>query len=264
MSTIEVGQVSVRRVATSIAVRSIKLIPRFPSTFIPSLVMPIMLVIGFAGPFASLVLLPGFPAEKIIDWIVPMACIQGSAFAGITTGLAIARDLETGYYDRLLSSPVPRRALMAGPLLASVLRAFIPLTLLTIVAFVGRASWKGGIMTEVTLGIAALGIAFCAGAWALGLAYRFQSQQKAAPLMQTGVFLSVFLSTAQMPLPLLTGWVHAVARFNPMTNILALARQGFLGEVTWSGTWPGLLSLLGLGAVLVTFAARSLQKLGRR
>jgi ABC-type polysaccharide/polyol phosphate export permease len=78
--------------------------------------------------------------------------------------------------------------------------------------------------------------------------------------MQVGIFLTVFLSTAQMPLHLIDGWLHGVARFNPMTNVLALARQGFLGDVTWASTWPGLVSLLGLCALLVTFAYRSLQK----
>ena len=78
--------------------------------------------------------------------------------------------------------------------------------------------------------------------------------------MQAGVFLSVFTSTAQMPLDLLTGWVHVVARFNPMTNVLALARQGFLGEVTWTTTWPGLVALaIGIGGLLL-FAYRGMLK----
>jgi ABC-type polysaccharide/polyol phosphate export permease len=64
-----------------------------------------------------------------------------------------------------------------------------------------------------------------------------------------------------MPLHLLTGWVHAVARFNPMTNVLELARQGFLGDITWATTWPGLVSLAGMTTVLGIFAARGLRKI---
>ncbi len=78
--------------------------------------------------------------------------------------------------------------------------------------------------------------------------------------MQSGVFLAVFLSTAQMPIELLTGWLHEVARFNPMTNILTLARQGFVGEVAWETTWPGLLALAEMAAGLGAFAYRSMQK----
>ena len=64
-----------------------------------------------------------------------------------------------------------------------------------------------------------------------------------------------------MPLAEQTGWVHAIARVNPITNILELARQAMLGEVTWAGTWPGLLALAGSLVVLWAFAARGLRRL---
>jgi ABC-2 type transport system permease protein len=235
------------------------LIPRLPSTFVPSLIMPIFLTISFTGQFAALVLLPGFPADKIIDWFIPMTIVQGGAFAGITTGMGVARDMESGFYDRLLLSPASRSALLAGPLLASVMRALIPFTLLLIVAVIGGADFFGGALGIGTLAIATLGIAFAAGAWALALALRFKTMS-VAPLMQMGIFLTVFLSTAQMPLHLLGGWLHQVARFNPMTNILGLAREGFLGPVTWAQTWPGLVSVAGFGALLTLFAARQMAK----
>ncbi len=250
---------SSHRIALGIAGRSLRLIPRMPSTFIPSLVMPIFLTISFAGAFSGLVLIPGFPADKIIDWFIPMTTLQGGAFAGITTGMGIARDLESGFYDRLLSSPATRSALLAGPLLASVLRAAIPLSILVVIALAAGATFHGGVATVGTLAVATLGMAYVGGAWAIGLALRFKSQQ-ATPLMQTGIFLLVFLSTAQMPIDLLTGWLHTVARFNPMTNVLALAREGFLDEVTWAGTWPGLASLGGLALAVTLFAASSMRK----
>jgi ABC-2 type transport system permease protein len=240
--------------------RSLRLIPRYPSTFIPSLVMPVFFVVAFAGAFSALVNLPGHPAEKMIDWVLPMATLQGCAFAGITTGMAVARDLENGFFDRFVMSPAPRGAILAGPLLASVLRALIPLILIPVVGLVGGANFKEGLFTLLPLTVAGLGIALIAGMWAVGLALRARSQQ-AAPLMQMALFLGFFLSTAQMPLDLLTGWVHAVARFNPITNVLALSRQGFLGDITWTGSWPGLLSLLGMAALLALFALRGIQKI---
>lgn len=243
-----------------IAKRSLMLIPRIPSTFIPSLVMPVFLVIAFSGSFSGLTNLPRFPAPQALDWFLPMAMIQGAAFAGITTGLGVARDLQSGFYDRFLMSPARRSALIAGPLVASLLRAFFPITLLLIVAAIAGANLPGGFAGIGTIVAAALGVALIGGAWALSLALRFKTMQ-AAPLMQIGVFLTVFLSTAQMPIDLLTGWIHAVARVNPMTNILALAREGFLGEVTWSGTWPGLVAIAGLSGVLILFAVRSMQRL---
>jgi hypothetical protein len=51
--------------------------------------------------------------------------------------------------------------------------------------------------------------------WACGVAMRFRSVQ-AGPLMQTPVFMALFLAPVYVPLELLRGWIHAVARLNPL------------------------------------------------
>ena len=222
--------------------------------------MPVFLTLSFAGAFSGLVLLPGFPAESSLDWFIPMTTLQGGVFAGVTTGMGVARDLESGFYDRILLSPAPPLALLGGPLLAAVGRALIPLTLLLIVAVAGGAHFNAGLVGVGILALAALGMALVGACWSVALALKFKTMQ-VAPLMQTGVFLIIFLSTAQMPIEFLTGWLHSVARVNPMTNVLRLARQGFLGDVTWAHTWPGLLALAGMIGVLGAFALRAMKRI---
>lgn len=246
-------------VTMGLAKRSLMLIPRMPSTFFPSLAMPIFLTISFAGAFSGIVNLPGFPAETALSWFIPMTTIQGSAFAGVTTGMGMARDFESGFFDRFLASPAPRSSLIAGPLLASAARALIPFTLLLIVTLVTGTDVPGGLLGLLSLAAAAIGVGLVAGAWSVGIALRSKTME-AVPLIQSGMFLGFFLSTAQMPIELLTGWLHAVARVNPMTNILALGRQGYLGDVTWATTWPGLVSLAGMAVFLIAFADRGMRK----
>ena len=74
--------------------------------------------------------------------------------------------------------------------------------------------------------------------------------------MQAGMFVLILTTTAYAPLALLSGWLHTVAKYNPVTQIVEAARQGFVGGVTWGDTWPGLLALAGLLAVLTAFALR--------
>jgi ABC-2 type transport system permease protein len=259
----EAGRRPASRVASvslSLAMRSIVGIRRMPSAFIPSLVMPIFLTLAFSGAFAAVTQLPGFPADDSLNWFVPLAALQGAAFGGLGVSFGAIRDLENGFQDRLLMSPSPRVALLAGPLLAGVIRALIPVVLVCAVGSLGGMRLPGGWLGFLMLGVAAMGVGLAAGGWGMGLAYRIKNMGAAA-LMQVGIFFVIFLSTAQVPLTVMSGWLHAVARVNPMTNVLRMARQGFLGPVTWDDTWPGLLALAGFCAVTVVFAVRGLRKL---
>jgi ABC-2 type transport system permease protein len=260
MRAVAPSQGSAVRTAGGLAGRSIMLIPRVPSTFVPSLIFPIFITVSFSGAFDAVTRLPNFPTDQMINWVLPMSIIQGAAFAGITSGLGVARDLEVGFYDRLLLAPVKPLGLLAGPLLASMLRSLIPFFLVLAAGLLAGADFPGGVAGLGTLLLAGAGTALVAGGWGLGLAYRIKSMS-AAPLMQVGLFLTFFLSTAQVPLSVMTGWLHAVARVNPMTNVLALGRQGFLGPVTWEATWPGLVVLAGAGILLTAFAYRGLSRL---
>lgn len=243
----------------AVAKRSLMLIPRTPSTFFPSLIMPVFLTISFAGAFSGIVEIPGFPAETSLAWFIPMTTIQGAAFAGVTTGMGVARDFETGFYDRFLASPASRPSLLGGPLVAAMCRGLLPVMMLLVITLITGTDVPGGLLGVISLTIAAVGVALLGGAWSTGVALRQKSIQ-AVPLIQAGLFAGFFLSTAQMPIHLLTGWLHAVARVNPMTNILQLARQGYLGEVTWATTWPGLVSLAASVAALIYFAHRGMRK----
>lgn len=248
------------QITWGIAVRSLKLIPRMPSTFVPALVMPVFFTVAFAGQYSGLVDLPGFPGRNILDWFIPFNILMGCGFAGVTTGMGVARDIENGFYDRLLLSPASRPAILMGPMLAALLRSFFPIVLLLLIAFPSGANLPGGPLGIVPVVVASLGIGVIAAAWSIALALKFQSQA-AAPIMQLGLFATMFLSTAQMPLNLLTGWMHTVATFNPISHILQLARQGFLGDVTWGTTWPGLVALTGLAVAMLAFAARAMHRL---
>lgn len=246
-------------VARAVAARSLLLIPRLLSTFVPSLVMPVFFTIVFSEGFSGVSRLPGFPTDDTINWFVPTAALMGSSFAGVTTGLGVARDLEIGFYERFLASPVPRSSLVAGAMTAAAVRALIPTTLTVLVGLVLGARLPGGAVGVGALALAAMGMALCGSAWSIGVALRLKTLQ-AAPLMQMGMFLVLFLSTLQMPLELLTGWLKAVATYNPVTYVLQLARQGFLGDPSWGDTWPGLFAIGGMLAALTFFAARGMRR----
>lgn len=243
----------------ALARRNLVAMVRVPATVIPIVIMPVFFTVSFSGAFAAITRVPVFPADEILDWMAPFAILQGAAFAGMGAAFGAGRDLETGFYDRLLVAPVAPPTLVVGPLVYSALRALMPVVIVVPLALVGGASFDDP-LGLVTLVVAAVGVAVVAGLWGLGIAYRTRNQRSGA-IAQVGILLAMFLSTGQVPLAMMSGWLRAVARRNPMTDVLALARQGLLGDVTWDQTWPGLMALAGAAAVLGVFAWRGFRRL---
>jgi ABC-2 type transport system permease protein len=248
------------QVALLLAGRNLIGMRRLPATFVPALIMPVFFVVSFSGQYDGITRIPGFETDNILSWYTPMATLMGASFGGLGTAFSAARDLETGFFDRLLLSPAPRLALMAGSIVAGVFRAVLTFVIVFAVGMIGGADVPGGVPGVASLLVAVIGVSATATMWGLGLVYRIKSMN-AGPLVQVGIFLVLFLSTAQAPLDVIVGWLHAVAAVNPTTHVLELARQGFLGEVAWSTTWPGLLAIAGFMAVTALFALRGMRRL---
>jgi len=247
-------------VAVSLARRSLQRILRIPAAVIPTFAMPVFLLISFSGAFVSVTEIPNFPTDTILSWVAPYAVVQGASFAGVGAAFGTAADIETGFYDRLLMSPTSRFGLLLGPLMAAMARVLLPFTAVLAVASLGGVELTEGIGGLLMLLVAAEGIAAIATLWGLGIVYKFRTQRSAG-LVNVGVFVSQFLSVGQVPLSVMEGWLHAVARINPMTNLLRMARQGFVDDITWHDTWPGLL-VIALGCLLFgAWAYRGLQRM---
>ena len=248
-----------------LAKRSIRTIRRLPSAFFPALAMPIFNMIVFAGTFFAVTKIPGFPTDRSINWYMPLGIMMGAAFGGVGLGFTAIRDLETGFYDRLRMSPTSRLSLVLGPLSGTLVRITMVTTIVIVLGVALGARFTGGVLGILCLYVAALGLATIGAGWGLGLAFKFRDM-RAAAIMQLSIFLVMFLSSAQVPLSIMDGWLHTVARINPATNILRLSRVGLVNEssadhLSWNAVWGGLLAIVVMAAMTLTFAVRNLRKL---
>ena len=66
---------------------------------------PTIFFLGLTSVFGHLTLLPGFTTDSYQSFIIPVSLMQGAAFTGAATGVNLARDIEQGWFDRLLASP---------------------------------------------------------------------------------------------------------------------------------------------------------------
>jgi ABC-2 type transport system permease protein len=98
--------------------------------------------------------------------------------------------------------------------------------------------------------------------WAAGVAFRFRSIQ-AGPLMQTPVFLILFLAPVYVPLGLLKGWIHAVASVNPATAFLDAGRGLISGAHNHTVlAYICAVALIGLFAVWLLTGLRAAENAG--
>ncbi|MBV6507762.1 MAG: hypothetical protein JJLCMIEE_00819 [Acidimicrobiales bacterium] len=232
---------------------------RIPAATIPMVIMPLFFTVAFAGAFSALVLIPGYPTDNILSWMGPFAALQGAAFTGLGASFALGRDIEGGFYDRLLLSPASRLSIAGANVFFVLFRTVIPVAIVLLIGAIGGMDIPAGILAAVMLLLGAWGVAAIAALWGMGVTYRIQ-KQSAGGLVQVGVFIAMFLSIGMMPVDLMQGWLPHVAKYNPMTYIMELARQGFIGEVAWESTWPGLVSIACGVTFFAIFAWRMFQR----
>ncbi|HEX2015915.1 MAG TPA: ABC transporter permease [Solirubrobacteraceae bacterium] len=248
------------RVAAALMRRALNEVLRVPGAAVPGVLAPTIFMLGLAAVFGRASRLPGFTAADFRTFIVPVGFLQGASFTGAATGVNLARDIEAGWFDRLLLSPTPRTVLLAGMVGSASLRALLPASVLLAIALMLGVHWPGVLGLAIAF-LLVMALACAMALWAIMLALRFRTQQ-AAPLMQIGGFIAVLFTTAYAPQPLLTGWLSDVARINPVTKVLEGVRQGFVDPagVTWGRTWPALVAVAGLVLFFGAFAVRAMRR----
>src|SRR5215210_1771680 len=116
---------------------------RVPGAAIPGVLAPTIFFLGLTAVFGNLTLLPGFTTQSYQSFLVPVSLMQSAGFTGAATGVNLARDIEQGWFDRLLASPASRVSLLAGMVGSAAFRVLIPAGFLLCVAFALGAHWPG-------------------------------------------------------------------------------------------------------------------------
>ena len=240
--------------------RGLNEILRVPGGALPGVLAPTIFMLGFSAVFGRAAQLRDYGGVDFLTFVCAVGMLRGAGFTGAATGVNLARDIEQGWFDRLLLSPTPRPVLLAGLVSSASLRALLPAAFLLTVALALGVQWPG--LPAIALAaLLVMGLAAAVACYAIVLALRFRTQQ-AAPLMQSGGFVAVLFTTAYAPRELLSDWLRTIADVNPVTHILEGARQGFVGDVTWATTWPALLAVAGLVTVFGALAVRGLRRHG--
>ena len=238
-----------------IAKRALRQIPRQPASVIPAVVMGSFLYIVMVGTLKNNTRGLGVQLDYE-SFMLPTALVF--AVTNISRAGTVVTDIQSGYFDRLLLSPVRRMALMFGLLAADLavdILLAIPILALGFAYGVRFGTGPAGMLLFVL--IAALwGVAFNCLTYALCFKTGNAAVERAGFLI---FFPFLFLTSGFVPRDTLAGWIGAVADVNPVTYLFDAMRALAAGD--WDGAVLGKAALaLGIvGAITVTLALRALQ-----
>ena len=205
--------------------RSILQTLRQPAMVIPPVVFPLLLVSINAAGLSAATKIPGFPADSYWDFAIAVPFIQGSLFAAINAGTAMARDVETGFIMRLAMTPMRRMALLIGQLIGVMTVAFVSAFIYIGAGFVAGMDFKAG-----ALGIPAIillgtlvALAFAGIGAYIGLrSGSGEAVQGIFPLL----FVFLFLSSVNLPRNLIEqDWFRTIATYNPVSYLVEGVRS---------------------------------------
>ncbi|MFQ3315645.1 MAG: ABC-2 type transport system permease protein [Candidatus Poriferisodalaceae bacterium] len=204
----------------AVAARSVRGVIRQPQAWVPSLAFPLFFTALSSAAFEKTRAIPGFPeVSSFVAFLLAATILQGVMFGSTSAGTDVAIDIESGFFDRFLASPISRLALVFGRLAGTILLAAIQALLFIIILMCFGATMKGGIPgLAVTLLVAGL-LGGAVGAFAVTVGLRTGSVEAVNGFFPI-FFALVFLSSAFFPPQISGGWFEVVAGVNPLSTMV--------------------------------------------
>lgn len=141
----------------TLARRSVVRTARQPANVVFPLIFPLLLLAVNAGGLDAATRLPGFPTNSFVAFALAIPFIQGALFATMNAGTDLARDIQTGFLNRLALTPMRGVALLAGQLGGIVTMAVIQsLVYLSVGLAVGVRLESGPVGALVLIALAVL------------------------------------------------------------------------------------------------------------
>jgi ABC-2 type transport system permease protein len=225
----------------------------------PIIVFPTLLLVVQTGGAGAAVHLPGFPeVQSFLQFLLAAGIMQSLVLAGNTAGTALAMEIETGFTDRLLSTPISRFTIVLGRLAGTAaLGLFASIWFLSFGLIFGVSVEAGvpGVLLAIALATAA---ALAFGGIGAAIALRTGDASVVQGLFPL-VFVVLFLSTAYFPLDLMIEPAKTIAQYNPLSFIVEGIRDPIISGISATVELEAVLAILGVGAGGLLLSAGALR-----
>jgi ABC-2 type transport system permease protein len=239
-----------------LARRSIVRQSRQPANVVAPVIFPLGLLAVNSGGLQPATTIPGFPTDRFVAFAFAVPFIQGALFATMNAGTDLARDIQTGFLNRLSLTPVRGAALVLGQLAGVGSVALVQAAFYVVVAYVvdvHPASGPGGVIVLLVLAVA---IAVGFGAAGVFMALRTGSGEAIQGLFPV-LFVFLLLSSMNFPRNLIeSDWFRWAATINPVSYLIEGIRSLIIDG--WDGQALGLAFVIAVALFLIALSATAL------
>jgi len=203
--------------------------------------------------------LPGFPTDSFLAFALAVPFIQGALFSTMNAGTDLARDVQTGFVNRISLTALRDWALLAGQLAGVVALGVVQVLFYLAVGLAAGVEFESGPAGVAVLIVygAIVSLAFGAlGAW---LAFRTGSGETIQALFPV-LFVFLFISSMNTPRDLIgVDWFRIAATLNPVSYMIECVRSLIITGWDWQALGLGFGFVILLGIVAMLLASRALR-----
>lgn len=240
--------------------RHLLVIMRNPFIFLPNIMISLFFLFVYQGGLSSIADIPGFPGSSYLAFILPVSIVSAAIGGSGGAGQSLVRDLENGYFSRLLLTPATRISIVLGPMIAGMIQLLVQTVLILIVAMLMGLDPATGIAGLLIVIVLAAGFGLAFAGYSVGVSLRTKNAQAS----QAGTFIFfplIFLSSTFVPLELIEAqWLKWVALINPTTYIFEGMRAVLIQGWEWAPILQGFLAIGVICTLTITFASLSARR----
>jgi len=243
----------------AIARRSLVRTARSPASAIPPLVFPIALMILYSAGLQSSTTLPGFPTDSFLAFMLAVPFIQGALFSTMISGTDLAKDVQTGFINRLALTALRDWALLVGQLAGVVALGVVQAVFYLSVGLALGVHIATGVPGVLVLFVFALIVSLSFGALGAFLALRLGSGESIQAMFPV-LFVFLFISSMNAPRNLIgVDWFRTAATLNPVSYMIECVRSLIIVGWDPEALVLGFGFIGGIGIVSIALASRALR-----